>query len=231
MNGDELRALINNYRPSRMAIDAMRNVRVLATVGPSASGKTTITEELLKKNPAFYFISGETSRPPRPGERDGVEYVFRNKNEMIAEIKKGIFTQVVIGPSGDLYGTSIRNFKDKGVGTAPLIPRGVEQFRTLPLQFFVAAFIVPADFELWQSWLDHQAEISNWTSEQRAGRIAEARTSYEFALHDKDVRFVLNDSVERAAVRLGQVGNGNIPTEEEQARETAKINYTKLHSL
>lgn len=228
---DGLKKLIDDYQPSRETIKAMSQVSLLATVGPSASGKTTIMRALAASDQQFKVVVGETSRPLRPGETERADMMVRSRDEIIADLKAGNLTQAVIGPSGDLYCTHINNFPRQGIGLFPLVPLGVRQFRSLPLKFFTAAFIVPSDFELWQGWLDRQQQVSGWTAEQRAGRVAEAKTSYEFALNDKEIRFILNDDIQRAARRLAQVGHGRAPDDEDLARQTAEGNYNRLGKI
>jgi guanylate kinase len=50
--------------------------------GPSGVGKDTIARNLIKRRPAqFYFVVTATTRPPRDGERDGVDYFFVTESE------------------------------------------------------------------------------------------------------------------------------------------------------
>ena len=44
--------------------------------GPSGAGKDTVIAELKKKNSDWHFSVSATTRSPRPGERDGVDYIF-----------------------------------------------------------------------------------------------------------------------------------------------------------
>lgn len=231
MTDKEIKKLVDNYQPSSETLKAMTQVRLLATVGPSASGKTTIMKALAQTDPNFHFVVGETSRQPRPSEQDGVDLFFRDRDNIMADLKIGRLTQIVIGPNGDLYCTRVNNFSTSFVNLVPLIPRGVKQFRALPLKFFAAAFIVPDTFEHWQQWLAKQAEAGDWSQEKMQGRLAEARQSFEFALNDKDIRFILNDSIERAVQRLEQAAIGQLPADEQQARAIAKDNYAKLLEL
>lgn len=83
-----------------------KNRGILTVVsGFSGSGKGTIMKELMKKYSERYALSiSATTRAPRPGERDGVEYFFRTREEferMIAEDALIEYAQFV----GNYYGT------------------------------------------------------------------------------------------------------------------------------
>ena len=45
-------------------------------VGPGGSGKTAIIGRIQARHPSVQFVPTTTTRPPRPGERDGREYYF-----------------------------------------------------------------------------------------------------------------------------------------------------------
>ncbi len=228
MDDSQLKNLIKSYKPNSQTRVAASGIKMLATVGPSASGKTTIMRALAKSDPNFNLAIGESTRLPRPNEQEYQDMVYRPEAEIIADIKAGNLFQVVTGPNGHLYCTRPQDFSTDKTNLYPLIPQGVRQFRALSLKFFAAAFIVPADFGNWQGWLDSQAKLSGWDEAQLAGRLAEAKTSYEFALNDKQMHFVLNDDIDKAAERLRQVGQGQAPDDEKMAREIAQSNFAKL---
>ena len=55
---------------------------LIVVSGFSGSGKGTIMKELMKKYSEYYALSiSATTRNPRPGEQDGVEYFFRTREE------------------------------------------------------------------------------------------------------------------------------------------------------
>lgn len=83
-----------------------KNKGILTVVsGFSGAGKGTIMKELLKRHPDTYALSiSATTRNPRPGETDGVEYFFRTREEFeqkIAEDALIEYAQYV----GNYYGT------------------------------------------------------------------------------------------------------------------------------
>ena len=229
MNDQELKDLVDKYKPNPQVLEAMSRIKVVCTVGPSASGKTTVMKALVEQSQDFEFVLDETSRQPRAGEVDNVDFLFRTTDQIIADIQSGNLVQVALGPNGDFYCTRPQSYP-LGTGLIALVPAAVKEFRQLPIGSFKAAFIVPATFELWQDWLNKQARLSNWTHQQLAKRLDEAKVSYEFALNDSAMKFVLNDNVNAAARRLAQVADSQAPSDEYQARQVAQTNYQKLIS-
>lgn len=55
--------------------------RLTVVSGPSGVGKSSVLDELRRQAPEVYFSVSVTTRPPRPGERDGVDYHFVDRAE------------------------------------------------------------------------------------------------------------------------------------------------------
>ncbi|MCF0122034.1 MAG: guanylate kinase [Lachnospiraceae bacterium] len=78
---------------------------ILVTVsGFSGSGKSTLMKELLKKYDQYAFSISATTRQPRPGERDGIEYFFKTLEEFQQMIAKDAFMEYV-RYADNYYGT------------------------------------------------------------------------------------------------------------------------------
>jgi len=56
---------------------------------PSGTGKTTLSNELLKRVDGIRYSVSITTRPPRPGEEDGREYVFVSEKDFTARRERG----------------------------------------------------------------------------------------------------------------------------------------------
>lgn len=208
----------------------MAKIKILAAVGPTASGKTTLMEALAENRPQFGLVLDETSRRPRTDEKQGVDFVFRKKEEIIEDAKNGDLVQVAIGPNGDLYCTRINSYPEQGMGLIALVPAAVIEFRKLPVASFKAVFIVPSTYAQWQKWLAKQADDSQWTDEQLKRRLEEAKQSFEFALSDGHLSFVLNDDTSSAVRRLLQVADDEPLDDKALARNILEDNYRKLLS-
>lgn len=72
---------------------------------PSGCGKTTIIRRLLEYFDCFEFSISATSRQPRSGERDGVDYYFLDTEEFRRRVDAGLFLEWEEVYSGTCYGT------------------------------------------------------------------------------------------------------------------------------
>jgi guanylate kinase len=115
--------------------------------GPSGSGKSTLIRHVLDQGryPLRLAVSA-TTRPPRAGERDGVEYYFWPRKRFEEELAAGAFLEHA-EVHGNLYGTprsEVDSFRARGMGVVldidvqgaaqvrPLYPEVVTVFVELP---------------------------------------------------------------------------------------------------
>ncbi len=69
-----------------MTTTARRKGRLIVISAPSGAGKTTLVKALLERNPRFVFSISYTTRPPRPGEVNGRDYLFVDR-QRFAELE------------------------------------------------------------------------------------------------------------------------------------------------
>jgi len=87
---------------------AAASAKMIIVVGPSGSGKSTLISQLMKEFPSDYgFSVSHTTRGPRPGEVDGVNYHFTTREAIMKEIEEDKFIEHA-EYSGNHYGTSKR---------------------------------------------------------------------------------------------------------------------------
>jgi len=72
---------------------------------PSGAGKTTMLKRVMARVPALAFSISHTTRPPRPGEKDGVDYHFVSRDTFLEMIDQGLFLEYA-EVHDNIYGTS-----------------------------------------------------------------------------------------------------------------------------
>ncbi len=71
---------------------ARKGVAMLVS-GPSGTGKSTVCSELRRRVPELHFSVSCTTRKPRPGERNGVDYHFIDEETFLSRIENGDFLE------------------------------------------------------------------------------------------------------------------------------------------
>lgn len=213
--------LVDNYRPSSEVVRKINGICLLMIIGPSGAGKTTLMKSL-----PMPYVPSDTTRPVRPEEVEGIDYVFRTDYKaLMAEIKAGGFVQVAIGSGGDFYGTKASSYPNSGWATMAVVADVIPIFRTLGFAETLSAFIVPPSFEEWQQRMSSH----NLSGQQRRKRLEEAVRTFNFAATDSHTHPILNDKLEYAADQLKALVAGNVDEpREKKAKECIKKLLTEL---
>lgn len=80
---------------------------ILILSGPSGCGKSTLLKEIYKNIDNYYFSISTTTRAPRTGEQNGVDYYFVSKEEFEKDIEEGNFLEWA-KVHDNYYGTSLK---------------------------------------------------------------------------------------------------------------------------
>ena len=95
--------------------------KLIVISGPSGAGKGTVVKELLniykENNDKIYLSVSATTRAPREGEVDGVNYYFISERKFLNKIKKNDFLEYNKYGTGKYYGTlksKVLKYLDKG---------------------------------------------------------------------------------------------------------------------
>lgn len=106
----------------------MSKYKVIAIIGQAGSGKDTILHEVLAKSKNLNEIVSCTTRPPREGEKDGVNYYFMTVNEFTDKVMNDEMLEAAEF-NGWFYGTSLDALREDKVNIGVFNPAGVESMR------------------------------------------------------------------------------------------------------
>ena len=169
---------------------------------PSGVGKSTVIAELLSQQSNIYFSVSYTTRQPRVGEQDGVNYNFVTREEfqrMISDNELLEYAEYV----HNFYGTSLKAIQDRlNAGIDVLLDievQGAAKVREkCPDALFI--FIIPPSFEE----LSRRLHNRNTDSEDVIqGRLEKAKV--EFREIPKYDYLVINDKVSNAVAEIESV--------------------------
>jgi guanylate kinase len=213
--------LIRDYQAPPEVIDRISGIDLLMIIGGTGVGKTSIIKRL-----GMPFVPTDTTRPIRPDEIDGTDYFFRTDYQaVVAEIKERKFVQAAVGPAGDFYGTRISAYPQVGLAVYAVVADVVPTFRQLGFNETVSAFVTPPTFIEWMQRIDR----NNVESDQLSKRLQEAKRSFNFALNDPQVHFILNDDLDKAVYQTKMLISGKPDqTRESLARQAAEKIYQEL---
>ncbi len=175
--------------------------------GSSGVGKGTLLKKLIEKNPKLEVSISATTRQPRPGEIDGVNYFFTDKNEFLKEVENGDFLEWAEF-NGNYYGTKqawVERNLNKGRNLILEIEtKGALQIKN-KMPDSVLIFIMPPSIEE----LEHRLRGRNTEDEKTIqGRLHEVRREIECS---KNYDYtIVNDDLEKALIELEKVINSVI---------------------
>lgn len=165
-------------------------------------GKGTLIRELRKRVPEIELSVSATTRSPRPGEEDGVDYHFLGRGDFDERIEAGEFLEWA-EYSGNRYGTLRSEVEGRTERGAPVVleieVQGARQVReTMPGA--VRIFIEPPDPDVLRTRLQGRGTDDPLTIENR---LEVARR--ELKAKDEFSHRVVNDDVERASNELAGI--------------------------
>jgi guanylate kinase len=175
---------------------------VFVITGPSGVGKGTLIRGLMERLPALELSVSATTRAPRPGEQDGVDYHFLTREEFDRRVREGAFVEHA-DYAGRSYGTLRSELDARVQAGAPVVleieVQGARQVRA-SVPDAVQVFIAPPSLEELRTRLIGRGTDDPEEVERRLRVAAEELTAQpEFA------HVVVNDRLQDALEQLTAV--------------------------
>lgn len=182
------------------AKSTLRDRRPIIVSGPSGVGKGVLIRRLFDAHPnVFALTMSHTTRQPRPGEVEGVDYYYVSSRAFDPLISQDAMVEHTIF-SGHHYGTNNGTVADqecKGrVVVLDIEMHGVQQIKANKSLDARCIFIKPPSFEQLEERLRQRGTESE---EQIQGRLGEAKMELDNAVASNSYNaIVINDDLDRA---------------------------------
>ena len=176
--------------------------QLIVITGPSGVGKGTIVRSLLQSHPNLYLSISATTRQPRAGEIEGVDYYFLSRTEFENAIARGEFIEWAEYAS-NYYGTpKIKIEEQIALGKSILLEIEVVGARKIAKIFpdALRIFILPPSIEALEQRIRGRGKNSE---ESIARRIAIAKT--EIDASDEFDYTIVNDDLQSAIAEVEAV--------------------------
>jgi guanylate kinase len=180
--------------------------RPIVLTGPSGVGKGTILKSLLKTHPELFLSVSATTRLPREGEVDGVDYYFYTRSQFEAKIQAGELLEWAEF-AGNYYGTPIAPIRDQlALDRSVILEIELAGARQVA-QIFPDAlriFILPPDLTTLETRIRERGTDAPEAIVRRLERAHE-----EIAAKDEFDYQIVNDDLQTALAELAKIISNN----------------------
>jgi guanylate kinase len=176
--------------------------RLTVLAGPTAVGKGTVSADIRARYPEVWLSVSATTRPPRPGERNGEHYHFVDEATFDAMIAAGELLEWAVVHGRHRYGTPRRAVDEALLAGRPALLeidlQGARQVRASGVEALFV-FLAPPS---WEEMVRRLVGRGTETAQERERRLDTARL--ELASQPEFDVTIVNDDVHRATDELVQ---------------------------
>ena len=191
-------------------VDRLRKVRkgaMFIIEAPSGTGKGTVAKEILKSDPNIKFSVSVTTRAPREGEVEGVDYYFVTDEQYYEFLAKDAFYEYVDSQYGARYGT-LRSEVDSfiNVGQDVLFDMdwaGARQMKKKAGKDVVTIYLLPPSIKELRRRLENRGTDSKEVIEKRMGIILDKISHW-----DEFDYVIVNVSLEETVRKIQRIISG-----------------------
>lgn len=179
---------------------AAKHTGLTVLAGPTAVGKGTVSTYIRDNYPEVWLSVSATTRPARPGEREGVHYFFKSQEEFDRLVQEGAFLEWAVVHGKNRYGTLRASVEDAiAKGKAVLLEIDLQGARQVKAAMPEARFVFLAP-PSWQEMVRRLVGRGTESPEEQQARLETAKI--ELAAEPEFDFTVVNDDVRRAADEL-----------------------------
>ena len=222
----EFQAVLRNYKPHPDAIHALEKLKLVLLVGPTSSGRNTIINHLLTTD-AYHSVISDTTRKPRENngilEQNGREYWFRSEEEILADLRQGLFLEAAIIHQQQVSGISLRELQnvlaDHKIAINEVQPDGAANVHKYSPKNSIIMFVLPPSFDEWMTRMTIRGSLPE---DEITRRLESAVAELETALSADYYTFVINDTFKHTTKQIDDFVRHGAPIDQAKARACAE---------
>ena len=176
---------------------------LIVVSGPSGCGKSTLDQKLLSENDNITMSISDTTRSPREGEKDGVDYNYITKEKFEENIKNNKYLEYAIVHSNNYYGTPIEKIDEKlSKGIDVILEIDIEGARKVneARKDAVFIFILPPSME------ELKRRLIGRASETKEQIIERFKNAYKEINEVSKYNYVIvNDDIEESVSKMKSI--------------------------
>lgn len=211
----EFQDILRHYKVSDHGVSVLHNVNFVGMLGITSSGRNTIMNRLVKQGD-FNFIVSDTTRPPRSNdgvmEQNGVEYWFRKEDEMLEDLRQGLFLEAEIIHDQQVSGVSIRELERASVEHKTAITDIDHEGVHNTLQAKPDAIIILTISPSFTEWMNRLNKRGAMEPIEVGRRLKTAVTMLDFVQnrYKGSIQCVINDDIEVATQQVAAIAAGDV---------------------
>jgi guanylate kinase len=170
--------------------------RIIVFTAPSGSGKTTIARRVMDARPSLRFSVSATTRPPREGEQEAVDYYFVSMERFRTLIDGGALLEYEEVYPGRFYGTLVDEVNRRAESGGVILDIDVKGAVNVKEHYgdeALTLFIRPPSIEVLEERLRNRGTE---TEDSLQTRLERARN--ELTYQDRFDKVIVNDDLENA---------------------------------
>jgi len=171
---------------------------------PSGSGKTTLVRYVMAHLPQLSFSVSATSRSPRPGEKNGLDYYFITVQEFKQKIREDAFVEWEEVYENQFYGSlrsEVERIRERGDSVAfDVDVKGGVNIKKLYGDDALAVFVKPPSIAVLEARLHHRLTESEKSLRQRLDKAA-----FELTFEKYFDKVLVNDDLEKSRKEALQI--------------------------
>lgn len=203
--------ILSRYQLSDQAKELLYRLRLVLLAGPTASGRNTIIDQLVKQGNYKYIVS-DTTRAPRINngvpEKNGVNYFFKTEEEFLSDLKKGEYLEAEIIHDRQVSGISIRELaKAEQSAKVAITEIEIGGFANIlnKKTDAIGILILPPSFEVWIERIKSRSEMEKG---EVISRLNTGVRIFSEALTGNRMQIVINDDLTKAVAEVDDIVNG-----------------------